>query len=420
MSLVLIDVATRFVFLRPLPNKEMETVAQVIFKIFCDVGFPVIISMDNGTEFVNQVMAQIVDLSRMDRRLFTPYHHRGNGITERAVRTSSEAIYKQLEGHDKEWDLYLPAVQLYMNLKTSDVTGSTPYSLMFSRAANKFMETESPESPPADIEVLRERLQQMTEVVYPAIQKRSDKVHDKRNAAFAKNNQIRHEDFPDGAVVMALDDTKKGKSEPKYEGPFTVMRRNQGGVYVLKGREGTVYTRPGNVLKAVHPEILGEVPNQDQIAVVQYIMNHKTGLDGAAYYEVKWKGTKLRSWVKHSDFNDHGPIRKYWQKKDQSAKEAIKKARKLQATIGQRHLTNTEEPEQDGTPGISDDNGLALVTQEHTGTQSLDREKDSENQMTQGKEPNDSSLPKDLQSDLSSTWAVPAGPRKRVRFNYSE
>ena len=107
--LALIDVATRFVFLRPLVNKEMTTVAQQLFKLFCDVGFPNIISMDNGTEFVNQIMSEIVRISKMDRRLFTPYHHRGNGITERAIRTSSEMIYKLLNGKDKELDLYLPS-----------------------------------------------------------------------------------------------------------------------------------------------------------------------------------------------------------------------------------------------------------------------------------------------------------------------
>ncbi len=372
--------------------------------------------MDNGTEFVNQVMAQIVDLSKMDRRLFNPYHHRGNGITERAVRTSSEAIYKQLNGYDKDWDLYLPAVQLYMNLKTSDVTGSTPYSLMFARAANKFMETESPVSLPVDIEVLRERLHQMTNVVYPAILKRSAKVHDKRHAAFAKNNQIRHEDFPDGAIVMVLDDTKKGKSEPKYEGPFTVIRRNKGGVYVLKGRDGSTYTRPGNVLKVVSPDILGDVPNEEQIDVVQWIEDHKTGLDGEAYYQVKWKGTKQKSWVKHSDFNDHGPIRKYWQKKDQAVKNQAKKARKVQATTVQRHSTDDKEPENTETSSGSANNVPIVVNQEHTEQQDSSEDEEPRKRMTSSEDPN--KVIKDLRSDLYTHWAIPEGSRKRRNVNY--
>lgn len=103
--LLLIDVATRFVFLRPLVNKQMDTVAHALFGLFCDVGFPVIISMDNGAEFVNQIMQEVVRISEMDRRLFTPYHHRGNGLAERAVRTTSDAIYKLLEGRDNEYPI---------------------------------------------------------------------------------------------------------------------------------------------------------------------------------------------------------------------------------------------------------------------------------------------------------------------------
>ena len=73
----------------------METVARALFVIFCDVGFPVIISMYNGKEFVNKVMSDIVRISMMDSRLFTPYHHRGNGIAERSLRTTSDMIYKR-------------------------------------------------------------------------------------------------------------------------------------------------------------------------------------------------------------------------------------------------------------------------------------------------------------------------------------
>jgi transposase InsO family protein len=233
--LLLIDVATRFVFLRPLVNKQMDTVAQALFGLFCDVGFPVIISMDNGAEFVNQIMQEVVRISEMDRRLFTPYHHRGNGLAERAVRTTSDAIYKLLEGKDNEWDQYIPSTQLFMNLKVSEVT----FFSYVCQVTNKFMDINGTNELPASIELLKERLDYMTRVVYPGVRTRSEKVHAKRNSAFEKNNQIRHESFPDGTMVMVRDENRNGKSEPRYEGPFTILRRNKGGVYVLKGRDGT-------------------------------------------------------------------------------------------------------------------------------------------------------------------------------------
>ena len=46
--LVIVDVASRFVFLHALENKEMETIAIKLLKTFCLAGFPKIIQSDQG------------------------------------------------------------------------------------------------------------------------------------------------------------------------------------------------------------------------------------------------------------------------------------------------------------------------------------------------------------------------------------
>jgi hypothetical protein len=44
--LTVVDVATRFVFLRALKDNRKHSVAQELLKIFCDIGFPKILQMD--------------------------------------------------------------------------------------------------------------------------------------------------------------------------------------------------------------------------------------------------------------------------------------------------------------------------------------------------------------------------------------
>ena len=61
----LIDVCTRFVFLRELPDKTSYSIARVLFRIFCDIGFPKILQSDNGGEFVNDILKSLNELSRM-------------------------------------------------------------------------------------------------------------------------------------------------------------------------------------------------------------------------------------------------------------------------------------------------------------------------------------------------------------------
>jgi transposase InsO family protein len=102
--LVLVEICTKFVFLRPLPNKTMDTISNTLFEAFYLLGFPKIIQSDNGTEFVNQVIKALTTTARIDHRLITPYNPRANGAAERYVQTASNAILKELQGHDDQWD----------------------------------------------------------------------------------------------------------------------------------------------------------------------------------------------------------------------------------------------------------------------------------------------------------------------------
>ena len=51
--LVFVDIFTRFVILRAIPNKKAITIARQLVDIFLLLGFPKIIQSDNGLEFVN-------------------------------------------------------------------------------------------------------------------------------------------------------------------------------------------------------------------------------------------------------------------------------------------------------------------------------------------------------------------------------
>ena len=75
---------------------------------------------------------------------------------------------------------------------------------------------------------------------------------------------------------MVKDEMRKDKASARYEGPFTVIRREGSGNYLLKGIDGTEYSRPPQVLKMVAPEILKDVVLPDTIfAAVQKIVDHK-------------------------------------------------------------------------------------------------------------------------------------------------
>ena len=75
----------------------------------------------------------------------------------------------------------------------------------------------------------------MTEVVFPGI---AVKTKDTQRRMIERFNQsILLNEFADGARVMSIDPILGDKLTPRYEGPFTVVRKTTGGSYVL--RDGT-------------------------------------------------------------------------------------------------------------------------------------------------------------------------------------
>ncbi|RKP15579.1 hypothetical protein ROZALSC1DRAFT_7303, partial [Rozella allomycis CSF55] len=132
--------------------------------------------------------------------------------------------------------------QYICNLKVSETTKSTPFSLMFARAPNFFKNyNNQKELTSLSPKELESRLNYMTSVVYPEINELSKTKATLEGGKFLKYNRIIH--FQPGAYVMVKDELRTKKSEPLYTGPFKIIRRNKGGAYELLGPDGTIYTR---------------------------------------------------------------------------------------------------------------------------------------------------------------------------------
>ena len=322
--LVVVDICTRFVFLRPIKDKTMEAVASTLFTLFCDVGFPKIIQSDNGKEFVNELLKNLTSAGRIDHRLITAYHPQGNGVTERYVGMISDIIYRNLNGRADDWESYVPATQLWVNARASKSTKSTPYSLMFARPLNGFEDYSSVPDELLDDAALFRRLEYMTSLVYPAISNASKEFKNleggKRNKKLKTQGKL-FNPLKTGGIVMVVDDLKSTKTQPTYEGPLKILRRNRGGAYVLEGTDGTVYTRPPNSLKVISRQAeneskpLNPIPKQSEPSYeVKKILAHKKKTDGTYAYRVEWKGysTRFNEWVDAEDFDGMEIIKNYW------------------------------------------------------------------------------------------------------------
>ncbi|KAF9342090.1 hypothetical protein BGX26_008392, partial [Mortierella sp. AD094] len=155
------------------------------------------------------------------------------------------------------------------------------------------------------------RLKYMTEVVFPGASDKARATQQKMMDRF--NESASHNVFHDGTVVMALDPIKGNKLSPKYDGPFTVIRQDRNGAYVLKDATGAELHRKyaPSQLKVVLVE-----PEDPNAYVIKKVLDHKapTKEQKEWYYLVRWKGygPDHDSWEPYSNFFETKCIRDYW------------------------------------------------------------------------------------------------------------
>lgn len=131
--LVITDHFTKYAVAVPTPNQKARTVAKALWDHFIiHYGFPERLHSDQGPDFESKTIKQLCEISGIRKVRTTPHHPRGNPV-ERFNRTLLQML-GTLESEDKiHWrDFVKPLVHAY-NCTKNDVTGFTPYELMFGR-----------------------------------------------------------------------------------------------------------------------------------------------------------------------------------------------------------------------------------------------------------------------------------------------
>ena len=127
------DHLTKYVTLRPLKTKTAEEVAYQLIDIFCDKGAPHILQSDNGREFSNKIIKEVVNMWPDCKFVHgKPRHSQSQGSVER-VNQYVEAILAcwQKENNTKHWSEGLRFVQGKKNNRFHKGIGRSPYEAMF-------------------------------------------------------------------------------------------------------------------------------------------------------------------------------------------------------------------------------------------------------------------------------------------------
>jgi len=339
--LLLLDIATRFVVLRPIPDKSAKTVAKELVSIFSLIGYPRILNSDRGAEWKNQILDSLCEAMKIDKRLSTAYFASSNGGAERNIQSCKKLLSKLIQGvSEDDWDIEINSVQLMLNCKISKRLITSPFNLMFARKmANAYPLFNDPEDrlEPMDNDELLKRIEYMSDVVFPAIKERTEIYNKMMKNQFDKKHRLI--EFPVGSFVVVKKKGIQKSLSAVYEGPYEVIRKTKHGNYTLRDEMGLLLPREytPSELKLVSQEA---VIAKEEIYEFDAIVDHKGDYNNRLY-KIRWKNYSPEhdSWIPLSNFTDPQAVTTYWKRiKGSVPKEEASALQKM------FHTNQSDEP----------------------------------------------------------------------------
>lgn len=131
--LVITDHFTKYAVAIPTKDQKAITVARCLWEQFLiHYGFPERLHSDQGRDFESQIVKELCALVGTKKVRTSPYHPRGNPV-ERYNRTLLSMLGTLREKEKTRWREYVKPLTHAYNCTKNDVTGYSPYELMFGR-----------------------------------------------------------------------------------------------------------------------------------------------------------------------------------------------------------------------------------------------------------------------------------------------
>jgi hypothetical protein len=352
--LVIIDCFTRFVELYPIPNTTAAVTARMLLQHIGRYGAPCEILSDNGSQFVNNTIGELLKIIGTDQVLTIAYSHEENGIVERAnkevMRHLRDIVFETNTIHN--WSEMLPLVQRIMNASVHGSTGVSPAHLLFGKAITLdrgiFLPTSTDHeeihlstwiqdmlSTQSKLMNLARETQQARDDSHTHPRDDDEQLH-KRSKRHRKGKEISPitEFAPDSYVLVSYPESRQGSRPPNklstnLKGPMKVIRHD-GAAYEVMNMS-TMKTTVVHVTRLrpyhydadrVNPTTVANA--DDKLYEVEEILAHRGNPRGKVSnleFLVRWHGYDSTgdSWESWGSLRTNQALHKYLKDNGMSA-----------------------------------------------------------------------------------------------------
>jgi hypothetical protein len=244
-------------------RNNAETIAKFFWeKIFCRYGAVGHVVTDNGPE-VKGAFEILMRRMGIPQIHISPYNKHANGVVERGHFILREAIVRSCEkdnhGKIKNWPKYVDLAVFADRVTVSSVTGYSPFELLhgtlpllpFDLSEATFM-VDGFQSGMSTSDLLSLRIRQLQKLDEDLEQAAEtlEKARLRSKQQFNKRyiRRLQKDEYKEGELVLVHNSrlemtVSRFKVDPRYLGPYEVVKKTLGGSYTLKELDGAVHAQ---------------------------------------------------------------------------------------------------------------------------------------------------------------------------------
>ena len=245
--MVAVDVATKYVVLRPAIGESSIAAADTLMDIIRRFGRPREVTTDRGRAFMSNRFMAVCKAFHIIFKPVAQGQPQADGMVERVNRTLLDIASIITRGGTTKWLDHIGEIEYAINTRTSSVTKYTPYELVFGRKPpgptyTDAVGDECTRATGEQLRVLRRRIEVLQQLAHEN-QARAAQQQKSFHDAKAEAHEFKVEDKVWLYKPSQAERGVTSKLAYRWSGPYTIAQKVGPVTFVLKDQDG--HTLPG-------------------------------------------------------------------------------------------------------------------------------------------------------------------------------